>query len=228
MKYQWLLFDLDDTLLDFKGNEKKMLEAALKMNGITLTDDAYEVYKMVNHELWQKMEKGVYKKDEILTLRFEILFFQMHLMGDAAQVNHDYLVSMGDYITFEPHAISLLDSLKGKVKMAIITNGAKLAQESKMRNAKLAEYFEGVFISDVIGHNKPEERFFEHVLNELGIADLSSALIIGDGLTSDILGGNMAGLDTCWYNPNGNNNETQARPSYEIRNLKEIKEIIGL
>lgn len=222
MRYNLILMDLDDTLINFKKNEKESFKDTMVMNGVTFTEELFEVYKLINMELWQFLEKGMYTKNEILTLRFDILFAQFELKSDAAQVNHDYLVAMGDHIYFEEGVIDMLQALKGNVTLAIATNGAKLAQDLKLKNSGLGDYFDWVFISDTAGYNKPDIRFFDYVESEVGVIDKDKTLILGDSLTADILGGINYGIDTCWYNSKKIENHSDIQPTFQIGALKEF------
>ncbi|MDF1617892.1 YjjG family noncanonical pyrimidine nucleotidase [Petrocella sp. FN5] len=226
MKYDWILMDIDDTLIDFEGSEHAALMQAMKSNNIHFTEQYFEVYKLINRELWQLFEKGIYKKNEILTLRFDLLFAQLGLHGDAAQVNHDYLVAMGDHVTLEPGAEALLKKLQGSVRLAIVTNGTKLAQDIKLERCGLKKYFEAIFISDVVGAHKPNEAFFEAVEKQVGPFDKDRTIILGDGLYSDILGGLRYGIWTCWYNKNNIEKPSDIQPDYIIHNLHEFLTIV--
>lgn len=222
MKYDILLFDVDDTLLDFRKCEYPALEAAMAKNGLTLTKEAYEIYKLINKELWQNFEEGIYSKSEILTLRFDLLFVQTGVFSDAAQVSHDFLVAMGEHIEYEPGAKALMEAIKGKATMGIITNGAKLAQAGKLKNTGLEAYFDYTFISDDTGFHKPQKEYFDIVANEIKGFDVSKALVIGDGLGSDILGGNNYGIDTCWYNKYKVEGPNHIQATYTITALEDL------
>lgn len=226
MKYSILLFDIDDTLLDFSGCQYKSLEQALASNGLTLNLEMFETFKLINRELWQNFEEGIYTKNEILTLRFDLLFVQNGTFGDAAQISHDYLIAMGDHIQYEEGARQLLNDIKGKAIMVAVTNGAKLAQDGKLTKTGLDTYFDYTFISDDTGYHKPQKEYFDIVANEVDGFDLKKVLLIGDGIGSDILGGNNYGIDTCWYNKFGQMAPDHIKPTYEVNKLKEILEIL--
>ncbi len=226
MKYDLILMDIDDTLINFEGSEHAALMQAMKSNNIHFTEQYFEVYKLINRELWQLFEKGVYKKNEILILRFDLLFAKLGIIGDAAQVNHDYLIAMGDHVTLEPGAEALLDQLQGRVRLAIVTNGTKLAQDIKLVRSGLTKYFEAIFISDVVGAHKPNEAFFRAVEDQIGPFDKQRTMILGDGLYSDILGGLRYGIATCWYNKNSIDIPDDIEPDYTIYNLHEFLAII--
>ncbi len=226
MAYTTILFDIDDTLIDFKGTEYAALKQALEINGLILTEESFEVYKLINHELWQNYEKGAYKKSEILSLRFDLFFVQTRQFGDAAQVSHDFLVAMGDHVKVYDETIPLLSKLKDNYRLAIVTNGAKLAQDLKIAKSGLGTYFEAIFISDVTGYQKPDKRFFEVVDQSMGGLDKKKTLIVGDSLTSDMKGGNNFGIDTCWFNPSGLANDQNVSLTYEIKSLNSLLDIL--
>ena len=226
MKYDLILMDIDDTLIDFEGSEQAALMQAMRRNEVDFTEEHFEVYKLINRELWQLFEKGVYKKNEILILRFDLLFARLGICGDATQINHDYLVAMGDHVTLEPGAEALLNHLQGQVRLAIVTNGTKLAQDIKLVRSGLTKYFEAIFISDVVGAHKPNEAFFKAVEDQIGPFDKSRTVILGDGLYSDILGGMRYGIRTCWYNKNKIEKPSDIQPDYTIYNLHEFLTIL--
>lgn len=227
-KYEILMFDVDDTLLDFAGCEYPALKDALGKNGIDLNEEGYEIYKLINSELWQNFEAGIYSKKEILTLRFDLLFVQIGAFGDAAQVSHDFLLAMGRHIQYEPEAKALMDALKGYGTMVIITNGARLAQRGKLESTGLGEYFDYTFISDDTGFHKPQKEYFDLVAAKVEGFDKDTALIIGDSVHSDIAGGNNYGIDTCWYNKFGYLLPDEIEPTYEITRMSEVRSILGM
>lgn len=229
MKYDILMFDVDDTLLDFAGCEYPALADALEKNGIIITAQEYEAYKLINTELWKNYENGVYTKEEILTLRFDLFFVQLGVFGDAAQVSHDYLLAVGRHIKYEPKAETLLKAIKSleeTVTMVIITNGARIAQEGKLAGTGLGDYFEYIFISDDTGFHKPQIEYFDIVANGVKGFDKKRALIIGDSLRSDIQGGINYDIDTCWYNKLQAVTPKETQPTYEITNLMDVLKLL--
>ena len=133
---------------------------------------------------------------------------------------------MGDTICFNDNGYELIQELKGKVKQYAVTNGTKTAQDRKLDKSGLRELFDGVFISEEIGVEKPGKGFFDFVFQAIGCYELDEILIVGDSLTSDMQGGNNAGIRCCWYNPNGQDNYKNLRIDYEIKDLQEIKNIL--
>ena len=144
----------------------------------------------------------------------------------AESFNKDYQSALGDYIEFISGAKDVLLSQKGKYTLAAVTNGTKIAQEKKLKASGLDKIFDAVFISENVGFEKPNKEFFDYVFASLGITDRSEALIIGDSLTSDILGGVNSGIDTCWFNPSHKPNSLSLPVTYEIDDIGKLNDIV--
>lgn len=229
MTYTTVLFDLDDTLIDFSGNEFVALEEAMAKHDIVLTEEGFTLYKMINRELWDLFEKGQFTKKEILSLRFDLFFAQTGLFGDASQLNHDYLIAMGRHAKKNDGALALLETLaEAGIRVALVTNGAEMAQKIKLAVTGLDQYFDDIYISDVTGYAKPDRRFFEFVEEAMGGFGDQQTIIVGDSLGSDIIGGRDYGLTTCWFNPKGDDNHTDIEPDFEIDALGGLLMVLGL
>lgn len=223
-----LLWDLDGTIMNFLKSENYAIKKCFAAFGINNCDDAMvERYSKINTKYWQMLERGEITKPQVQRGRFEELF---QLEGieftQYDELNKMYQVSLGDKIFFNDDSFQLLKSLQGKYKQYAITNGTITAQENKLRRSGLDEIFDGVFISDKVGFEKPSIKFFDAVFSEIGDYAKDEMLVIGDSLTSDIKGANNADLPCCWYNPNGAVNNKNLRIDYEIRNLNEITNIL--
>lgn len=229
MAYTTVLFDLDDTLIDFSGNEYKALAEAMAKHDIDLTQEQFTIYKLINRELWQNLEKGLYTKKEILSLRFDLFFVQTGTRGDASQLNHDYLIAMGRHAKLIDGVEGMLQKLsQAGIRVAMVTNGAEMAQKIKLVVTGLDKYFKDIYISDVTGFAKPDIRFFEYVAESMGGLDKKSTLIVGDSLGSDIVGGQRFGIATCWYNHHKKENESPITPDFEIDHPTKVLEILDL
>lgn len=110
-------------------------------------------------------------------------------------------------------------------KLSIITNGRSTTQHSRLSHSELTPMISDLFISEELGCQKPKKEFFDAVFSKLQIS-VSKALVIGDSLTSDIIGGIQYGIDTCWFNPNGSHNTMSQAPTYEIKQLSELLSIL--
>lgn len=226
--YKYLLWDIDGTVLDFLASEEHAIKMLFKKYEIGIcTDDMLKLYSEINVKYWQKLERNEMTKAEILVGRFRDFFGEIGVDTSIAEnFNRDYQVALGEYVVFVDKAKEILLSQKGKYTLAAVTNGTKVAQEKKLRLSGLDTVFDAVFISENVGAEKPNKEYFDYVFENLGITDKSEVLIIGDSLTSDMKGGNTAGIDTCWFNPGHKPNSLNISVTYEIENLSEIEEIV--
>ena len=227
--YKYLLWDVDGTVLNFLASEAYAIRTLFdKYNLGVCTDDMLKMYSDINVKYWKMLERGELTKPQILVGRFEEFFgiIGVEDVGIAESFNSEYQLTLGDHIEFVDKAEQILYSLKGKYTLVAVTNGTKTAQEKKLRLSGLDKVFDAIFISENIGAEKPSGLFFDHVFKTLGIKDKSEALIIGDSLTSDIKGGYMAGIDTCWFNPTKQENTLGIDITYEIDDLSKLTDII--
>ena len=222
--FKVVLWDIDGTLLDFEKAEEAGIRGCFtKYNLGECTDEMLEKYKVINRGYWQAMERGEVEKPVLLVKRFEdFLNFYGLDSSVAAGFNNLYQSLLGETIVFTPHAWETIQKLKGKVLQCAVTNGTKAAQDGKLKNSKLDKEFDHIFISDVVGIEKPNVGFFDAVFAEIGKYDKSEVLIVGDSLTSDIRGGVNAGIKTCWFNPKGVENAGSLKPDFEIKDVAEV------
>ena len=168
-------------------------------------------------------------RQQVLICRFEDFFQAEGIVSDcAAELNLEYQRQLGENVFFCDDSYDLLSQLKasGHVKQYAVTNGSKVAQDGKLNKSGLINLFDDVFISEVVGVEKPGIGYFEHVWSVIGRYEPDEVMIVGDSLTSDIRGGNNAGILTCWYNPKGMANNKGVRVDYEIHHLNEVMDIL--
>lgn len=227
--YKYLLWDVDGTALDFYASEAVAIRTLFKKYGLgECGDEKLSLYSKINTKYWKMLEKNEMTKAEILVERFREFFGIIGVDTKLAEsFNKEYQVALGDYVEFVSGAEEVLLSQKGKYVLCAVTNGTKVAQDRKLRLSGLDKVFDEIFISENIGVEKPNKEFFDYVFEKLGITDKSEVLIIGDSLTSDMLGGATAGIDTCWFNPQHEENTLGISITYEIDNLLDLKEIIN-
>lgn len=228
-KIKVVLWDIDGTLLDFQVAEKHAIRACFsKFQLGECTDEMLRDYVEINVGYWRRLERGELTKPQVLVGRFEEFFEKYGIDPAAAPVfNEEYQVRLGDTICFCKNALETVRALHGQVRQYAVTNGTKTAQERKFAESGLDKLLEDVFISEIIGIEKPMKGFFDKVFQEIGAYKREEIMIVGDSLTSDIQGGNNAGIVTCWYNPKGEKRPENLQIDYEIRDIKEILEIVG-
>lgn len=225
--FKVILWDIDGTLLNFHMAEKAAIRSLFARFGLgTCTDEMLKRYSTINAGYWKKLEKGELTKPQILIGRFETFFREYGLnISCAPAFNEAYQPALGDTVCFNPGGLEAVKALKGKVKQYAVTNGTLVAQRKKLAASGLDTLLDGVFISDVIGIEKPNTGFFQAVWKEIGNFSPDEVLIVGDSLTSDIKGGNNAGIKTCWFNPDRSPTPADLQIDYDIQELGEVLKI---
>ncbi len=220
--YNTLLFDADGTLLDFDHAERQALYYVVEKMGGKWTDELGTSYNEINDSYWKKFERNEIEKKDLLIARFEEFIRRWHLPGEAKDWAASYQPQLGKGFKTIPYAINILERLKNRVDLHVITNGEIETQRSRLAGSKIRPYFDHVFVSEDIGYQKPDTRYFEHVKKTLSLENLEDVIVIGDSLTSDIKGGKEAGIDTCWYNPQELKEDPEISPKYTIADLREV------
>lgn len=228
-----IMWDVDGTLLDFSKSERYGLFACLEEIGVTGYDDELLArYAGINRSYWEALERGEVTKQEVLVGRFRTFFEQEGIdCPDVEAFNLSYQKKLGEKFFDNENSLELCRGIKGKLRQYVVTNGTVMAQRNKLKYSGLGECMDDVFISDEIGIEKPGIGFFEHAFRAIEAKtgekpDPGEILIVGDSLTSDMKGGNAAGMICCWYNPRGIKNTTDIRVDYEIRRLWDVEKII--
>ena len=219
--YTTLLFDVDDTLLDFKKTEKFAIRKTLESYGISVTEQIIADYGKINEKLWEMYQRGEITKNRLVVKRFEELGEKYGISFDASDANNRYLENNANGFFEIPGAKDTLKNLKKRFKVYAVTNALLWVSERRLKGSGLYPLFEKVFNSDQIGASKPNKEFFDVVFNNIEEKDKSKILIIGDSLSSDILGGINAGIDTCWVNPEGKS--TDLKITMEIKSVTELE-----
>ena len=224
-KYTTVYFDLDDTLLDFKAAEHDAIEKLLSLHNLPSNDSLIAEYSAINQSWWERFEKGEIKRKQIFSGRFRDFIERFEFTADPEKMATDYfnLLSQGHNVM--NGAEDVLKHLKGNgYIICITTNGIAFTQHRRIKECGLQKYFDYVFISEEVGFQKPDKRYFEAVMNNSPEKDKSKILVIGDSQSSDILGGINMGLDTCWLNTH--NKTATYIPTYEIKKITEILHIL--
>lgn len=222
MKYEVLLFDADDTLFDFGKAMRTSLQESMEALGISFQAEYCTVYETRNTALWQQLERGEITKDELRSRRMKEFFAEIGVRADPAKMQEKYQQCLNNSAYLLPGAKEVLAALSARQSCYIVTNGFAETQRGRLKKAGIDSFFKGLFISEEIGFQKPKKEFFDAVFSVLGEEMRNHTMIIGDSLTSDILGGNNAGIATCWYNPHRKENPQGIPVTKEIRSLTEL------
>lgn len=227
--YKYLLFDLDDTLLDFKLAERFAIRKVLKEFNIDSSDETVEIYSAVNLSFWKRFEKGEIERDEIFEGRFKEFARILNITVDTELMFKRYFKYLSVCgFTFKD-TLPLLLKLDKKYTLCAVTNGALTTQTVRILNSGIGGFFNGgIFISEAVGSQKPQKEFFDKVLNSLGNPDKSEILVLGDSVSSDILGAANSGLDSCFVNLRNQKISGNIKPTYCVNSLDEIISVCGL
>ena len=227
MKYDLFLFDLDDTLLDFRESERLSFSMTLESLGLkeNLTS-LYEQYQVENRALWTLFEQAQTTKEHLKVERFRRIFKKNGIDIDPEIASDRYLDTLPSTVVLIDHAVEICEWLHSHGEIGILTNGMHATQTLRIQNSKLAPYLSFVSVSEECGYAKPDVRFFEHSIKMAKKFSKSSAIMIGDRLETDILGAHAFGLDSCWYNPQQTKHQESFAPTYEIKHLSELRTIL--
>lgn len=220
-----VFFDLDDTLFDFHAAEHVAIRDTLSHVGIEPSEENAALYSKINRSCWQRLERGEWERNEVLFRRFELFFEALGVTGNPHETQRYYEDRLSREVSYIDGATELLEGLKGKYRLYITSNGTALVQDRRIDASGIAEYFDGIFISERVGAHKPSPEFFDRIFSAVG-GQRQETVIIGDSLTSDILGGLNAGIHTVYYNPRARENNTGIIPEYEIMALWEIPSLL--
>lgn len=226
--YTTILWDLDNTLLDFTASEKYAFDICMLNAGITPTDDLLHAYSKVNLSYWKMLERGEITKEALLGQRFVSFFEAVGIEGvDTDKFKNTYQKLLGSVYYYLDESFRLCEKLHESHRQYIVTNGVAATQRSKLRLSRLATVTDGCFISEEIGYEKPSPQFFEKSFAQIPQFQKEEAILVGDSLTSDMLGANNAGIACCWYNPDRLPMPSSIRIDYTISNLWELLPIVS-
>lgn len=227
MRYDVILFDVDDTLMDFKMTEANALQNTFAAFGLhTGFADYGAQYKEISKVLWRDLEEGRITIGDLGVERFRRLFAVDQPELDANAFGKAYLENLGKEVHLIPGAVELCSRLTG-CRLVVITNGFASVQTARIGASPLCHTFEELIISEQVGYKKPDQEIFEYAFSKLQLTDKTKVLMVGDSLTSDIQGGNRFGIDTCWYNPLQKENHSEIQPTHEIKELGELLAIVN-
>ncbi|WP_017754476.1 YjjG family noncanonical pyrimidine nucleotidase [Calidifontibacillus oryziterrae] len=225
-KYKTLLFDADDTLLDFGTTESFALRKLFEEQNMTLTQEIELHYKQLNKRLWKSFEEGKLTREEVVNSRFTILFSEYNQKVDGVILEGAYRTYLDQGHHLVEGALQLLTRLQNDFDLYVVTNGVSKTQHKRLRDSGISPLLKGIFVSEDAGFQKPRREFFDYVFTRIVNFSSDQTMIIGDSLHADIKGGNLAGIDTCWFNPDKNQNDSDINPTYQIQKLADLYQIL--
>jgi len=224
--YTWLLFDADGTLFDYDKAETRALMAAFGAFGRTFTPAILNTYRSINERYWKKFERREVSISELTARRFADLFDTLGLIGDPAAFNESYLDHLSRQTHLNPGVEQVIPALARDYRLAVLTNGVARVQRSRLKASSIGRYFKTLVVSEDVGASKPSREYFDAAFTLLGNPHKDRVLMIGDSLSSDILGAIGYGIHACWYNPSGAVLSPGMRVQAVIRDLNELTTLL--
>ena len=228
-KYTTILFDADDTLLDFDKDETQALLKVLTNYGVPTTKENIEIYKQINVGLWKALERGEIDKPTLKKTRFRIFFDKIDFETevDPFIINEEYLSNLGDGGNLKDGAKELIKDLKSDgYNLYIITNGIEKTQKRRLTKAGILPHFTDIFVSETIGYQKPRKEYFDYVLSHIKETDIGRVLLVGDSLTSDIKGAENADITCAWLRNSKTTDHSAYNPDFIIDDISQVKNLL--
>lgn len=226
-QYRNLLFDIDMTILNYQATEDASLNALFKEFGIVVSPALKQKYKEYNLGRWKQYERGEISWQVLNDHMFDLFLAKYcGVYLDGPMVTQHYLDYVCQGKQTMPGAIAMLEKLSPRYSLYAVTNGQTRVQWSRIRNAHVAQYFSGVYISEAVGAQKPDRAIFQYVFDHNSGVRADNSLMIGDSLSSDIQGGENAQIDTLWLDWNGKDNPGNHHPTYVSHDLSQITKLL--
>lgn len=225
-KFETLLFDVDETLLNFKEGQHNAITQLFISQGVDLTPDIRQRYETKNTALWHAFEKGELAKERVLADRFTYIFNECGLVKDGAEMDRIFREYLKEEAILLEGAFEMVAELSESHQLYVVTNGVSTTQYRRLEKSELKPYFNDIFVSEDTGYQKPMPEFFNYAFERIEQFNPAKTMIIGDSLIADIQGGNNAGIASCWYNPDRLNRHADIIPTYEIQELSQLRDIV--
>ena len=225
-RYQYLLFDADNTLFDFDAANHNAFAQTCQYCGLTYSEELYEFYESFNRPLWHQLDKGEVTKEFLVVERFRRFLAAMNVDADPAECNRIQLSGLGSSTVLLPHALEVIEQLSRTHQLYIVTNAVASVQRARLAGSAIAPYITAAFISEEAGAAKPSKAYFDYVFARIDGITPDNCLVIGDSLSSDVQGAINAGLPACWYNLKNDPRPADMAIDYEIHDLRELYEIV--
>ena len=216
MAYQWILFDLDDTMFDFPAAEA--LRAAFAHYSATLSTEILADYQALNRALWEQYNAGEIDVQTLKQARFRDLAPQLGVA--PLELNQRFMQAILERSQPLGGVRQQLQQLQGRVKMGIITNGFADIQHARLRQSGLADCFDFMLVSEELGVNKPDPRIFNAALARMPQIEAGNVLMVGDNPQTDVAGAAGVGMETCWFNSHRQN--LQVLATHAIDHFSEL------
>lgn len=225
--YKAVFLDIDDTVFNFKKCSERALEKTFSAMELNYDESIFDAFTEIDEILWTKQKRNELSVDEVLDVRFVQLKEKLGIDYDGDRLRTHFVHSLGEQYIMEPGIENTLERLSGSYRIYAASNGVLTMQENRLQLSGLRKYFTDLFVSDDIGYQKPDTNYFKECLNRAGLEPFE-ILMVGDSLIADIAGANAAGIESCWYNPYGLENNSEVEADMEINHLNGLTGILDV
>ena len=230
MGWRFLLFDLDNTLLDFPADEEMAFKTLYRWAGfdrvIPYTPAALEHYEACNRRWWERFERRECTKPELFVGRFVDYLAETGLQGDPQALHRQFFTNLAQGGVAIPGALELLERLAKDHEIYVVTNGNAPTAKTRIANSGVGRFIKGYFVSEAIGVGKPDPRYFHHVFESIPDFRKEEAVLIGDSLFSDIAGARAVGLTSVYLPPPWESPSPAPDADYTVGNFTELETLI--
>lgn len=224
---KFILFDLDDTIIDFTKCEKESVLKAFSKYEIMPAEQMANRYSEINYDMWKNLERNLLSRDQLKIERFRILFEEFKVDVPPILVAREYEERLKNSYHLMENAEKVVSKLAKTYKLYIATNGTVAVQQPRIEKLDILKYFQDYYISEEMGANKPSKSFFLPVFESIPDFKKEECVIIGDSLTADVKGGNIMGIKTIWFNRFNDELPSEYNPDYVVYSLDEIPAILN-
>ncbi|BAT54519.1 HAD-superfamily hydrolase, subfamily IA, variant 1 [Nostoc sp. NIES-3756] len=230
MSYKAIIFDLDNTLLNFELCERQAILGALKACSISL--DLYrisetiflQVFETHNSQFWKQRDR--FSPSKITEMSYQSTFNDLNInINKTSYLSRSFWDIFNHSAVTEPGVYELLTVLEGSYRLAVITNGFVSAQVPRMQSVGIAHFFEEIVVSEAIGFAKPSPEIFHHTLSKLDLTAVQ-VLYVGDSLSYDYTGATQVNIDFCYYNRKNQALPQEVQPRFVINQLLKLLELV--
>ncbi|MEH2381284.1 MAG: HAD-IA family hydrolase [Nostoc sp.] len=231
MSYEAIIFDLDNTLLNFELCERQAILGALEDCGVSLDLNGVsetiflQVFETYNSQYWRQRE--TFSAGELIEMSYRSTLAQLDIETDKiSNLSQNFWHIFNHSAVIEPDVNEVLAALAGSYRLAVITNGLVSAQIPRMQAAGIEHFFEEVVVSEAIGFAKPSPEIFNHALSRLDLTP-AQVLYVGDSLTHDYAGAMQVNIDFCYYNRKNQVLPQEVQPKFLISELLKLLELVS-
>lgn len=217
-----ILIDIDDTILDFKKSSKNAFINTIKDFNLTYKDEYFSYFEQINSDLWRDQKLGKISIKNLFKKRSAMMIEYLGLCEDNNFFTETFSENLSHQAILVDGIEDLLSYLNNKYKLYAASNSVYKRQVSRLKKANLYNFFDGIFVSDTLGYEKPDGKFFEKIIDQIDF-NKNEVIMIGDSLKSDIVGAKNAQIKSILFSEKDTENKIY---NYKVKNLSEIKNIL--